>query len=96
MELIVDIRVVHWDAQNSLQHTNIFPVLYCTGSLGQGIGRSSLTERLNNDKTVVFSLHGDGELELGMGVYLMENDHNWHGIAQLPETSGDYQAYYHA
>jgi hypothetical protein len=35
-------------------------------------------------------------MEMGMGVDFMDNDHNWHGVAQLPETSGDYQAYRHA
>ena len=77
-------------------HEHLPGVIIATGSFGQGISRSSLAERLNNDETVVFSLHGDGELEIGMGVDFMENDHNWHGVAQLPETSGDYQAYRHA
>ena len=39
-----------------------------SGSLGQGMSVSigaALTKRLNNDDKIVFSLHGDGELQEG-------------------------------
>ena len=39
-----------------------------TGSLGQGMSvaiGAALAKKLNNDKNLVFSLHGDGELEEG-------------------------------
>jgi hypothetical protein len=42
-------------------HEHLPGVIIATGSLEQRISRSSLAERLNNDETVVFSLHGDGE-----------------------------------
>ena len=39
-----------------------------TGSLGQGLSvaiGSAITKKLNNDESLVYSLHGDGELQEG-------------------------------
>ena len=49
-------------------------VRVATGSLGQGMSvaiGAALTKRLNKDSSVVFSLHGDGELDEGQ---------NWEAI----------------
>jgi len=49
-------------------------VRIASGSLGQGMSvaiGAALTKRLNNDSSVVFSLHGDGELDEGQ---------NWEAI----------------
>jgi transketolase len=49
-------------------------VRVASGSLGQGMSvaiGAALTKRLNNDSSVVFSLHGDGELDEGQ---------NWEAI----------------
>ncbi|WP_343604505.1 transketolase [Fluviicola sp.] len=43
-------------------------VRMASGSLGQGLSNAigaALTKKLNHDKTLVFSLHGDGELQEG-------------------------------
>ncbi len=43
-------------------------VRVASGSLGQGMSvaiGAALTKKLNNEKNIVFSLHGDGELEEG-------------------------------
>jgi len=47
-------------------HEHLPGIRVATGSLGQGMSvaiGAALTKRLNGEKTVVFSLHGDGELE---------------------------------
>lgn len=49
-------------------HEHLPGVRIATGSLGQGMSvaiGAALTKKLNNDKHLVFSLHGDGELEEG-------------------------------
>lgn len=49
-------------------HEHLPGVRVATGSLGQGMSvaiGAALTKKLNKDKNVVFSLHGDGELDEG-------------------------------
>jgi len=82
-------------------HEHLPGVRIASGSLGQGMSvalGAALAKRLNNDPCLVFSLHGDGELDegqvweaimmhtiMGKGVDFMENDHNWHGVAPNDE-----------
>ena len=49
-------------------HEGLEGVRMASGSLGQGLSNaigSALTKKLNNDKSIVYSLHGDGELQEG-------------------------------
>ncbi|NSL89043.1 transketolase [Chitinophaga solisilvae] len=49
-------------------HEHLPGIRMASGSLGQGMSvaiGAALTKKLNNDNTLVFSLHGDGELEEG-------------------------------
>jgi transketolase len=49
-------------------HDNLPGVRIASGSLGQGLSAASgaaLSKKLNNDPKIVFSLHGDGELQEG-------------------------------
>jgi len=49
-------------------HEHLPGVRIASGSLGQGMSvaiGAALTKKLNNDKGIVFSLHGDGELQEG-------------------------------
>jgi transketolase len=49
-------------------HEHLPGVRIASGSLGQGMSvaiGAALTKKLNNDKGLVFSLHGDGELQEG-------------------------------
>ena len=49
-------------------HEHLPGVRIASGSLGQGMSvaiGAALTKRLNGEKTLVFSLHGDGELDEG-------------------------------
>lgn len=49
-------------------HEGLPGVRIASGSLGQGLSNAigtALTKKLNNDKFIVFSLHGDGELQEG-------------------------------
>lgn len=49
-------------------HEHLPGVRVASGSLGQGLSvaiGAALTKKLNNDKSLVFSLHGDGELQEG-------------------------------
>lgn len=49
-------------------HEGLEGVRIASGSLGQGLSNaigSALTKKLNNDKSLVYSLHGDGELQEG-------------------------------
>ena len=49
-------------------HEGLEGVRIASGSLGQGLSNaigSALTKKLNNDKSIVYSLHGDGELQEG-------------------------------
>jgi transketolase len=58
-------------------------VRIASGSLGQGMSVAigiALAKKLNNDQSVVFSLHGDGELEEGQ---------NWEAIMFAPHNNVD-------
>lgn len=49
-------------------HEHLPGVRIASGSLGQGLSvavGAALTKKLNNDKSIIFSLHGDGELQEG-------------------------------
>jgi len=49
-------------------HEHLPGIRVASGSLGQGLSvaiGAALTKKLNNEKNIVFSLHGDGELEEG-------------------------------
>ncbi|MBS1620745.1 MAG: transketolase [Bacteroidetes bacterium] len=49
-------------------HEHLPGIRIATGSLGQGMSvaiGAALSKKLNNDKSLVFSLHGDGELDEG-------------------------------
>jgi transketolase len=49
-------------------HEHLPGVRVASGSLGQGLSvanGAALTKKLNSDKNIVFSLHGDGELDEG-------------------------------
>jgi len=49
-------------------HDNLPGVRIASGSLGQGMSvaiGAALTKKLNNDKHIIYSLHGDGELQEG-------------------------------
>ncbi|RYY54497.1 MAG: transketolase [Chitinophagaceae bacterium] len=55
-------------------HEHLPGIRIASGSLGQGMSvaiGAALTKKLNNDKSLVFSLHGDGELDEGQ---------NWEAI----------------
>jgi len=55
-------------------HEHLPGVRVASGSLGQGMSvalGAALSKKLNNDKNIVYSLHGDGELEEGQ---------NWEAI----------------
>lgn len=49
-------------------HEHLPGIRIASGSLGQGMSvaiGAALTKRLNNEKSIVYSLHGDGELDEG-------------------------------
>ena len=49
-------------------HEGLEGVRIASGSLGQGLSNAigaALTKKLNNDKSIVYTLHGDGELQEG-------------------------------
>lgn len=49
-------------------HEHLEGVRMASGSLGQGLSNAigaALAKKLNNDKSIVYSLHGDGELQEG-------------------------------
>jgi transketolase len=49
-------------------HEHLPGIRIASGSLGQGLSvaiGAALTKKLNNEQTVVYSLHGDGELQEG-------------------------------
>ena len=55
-------------------HEGLPGVRIASGSLGQGFSvaiGAAITKKLNNEKSIVYSLHGDGELQEGQ---------NWEGI----------------
>jgi transketolase len=64
-------------------HEGLPGVRIASGSLGQGMSVAigiALAKKLNNDQSVVFSLHGDGELEEGQ---------NWEAIMFAPHNNVD-------
>src|SRR5215218_2923234 len=64
-------------------HEGLPGVRIATGSLGQGMSvaiGAALAKKLNNDQSVVFSLHGDGELQEGQ---------NWEAIMFAPNHNVD-------
>jgi transketolase len=64
-------------------HEGLPGVRIASGSLGQGMSIAigvALAKKLNNDQHVVFSLHGDGELQEGQ---------NWEAIMFAPNHNVD-------
>lgn len=64
-------------------HEHLPGVRVASGSLGQGMSvaiGAALTKRLNGEKNLVFSLHGDGELQEGQ---------NWEAIMFAPHNKVD-------
>jgi transketolase len=64
-------------------HEGLPGVRIASGSLGQGMSVAigvALAKKLNNDQHVVFSLHGDGELQEGQ---------NWEAIMFAPNHNVD-------
>lgn len=64
-------------------HEGLPGVRVASGSLGQGMSvaiGAALAKKLNNDQTVVYSLHGDGELQEGQ---------NWEAIMFAPHHNVD-------
>lgn len=64
-------------------HEGLPGVRIATGSLGQGLSVAigvALAKKLNNDQSVVYTLHGDGELQEGQ---------NWEAIMFAPNHNVD-------
>ena len=64
-------------------HEGLPGIRVASGSLGQGMSvaiGAALTKKLNNDSSVVYSLHGDGELQEGQ---------NWEAILFAPHHKVD-------
>ncbi len=64
-------------------HEGLPGVRVATGSLGQGMSvaiGAALAKKLNNEQNIVFSLHGDGELQEGQ---------NWEAIMFAPNHNVD-------
>ncbi len=64
-------------------HEGLPGIRIATGSLGQGMSAAigaALAKKLNNDQHVVYSLHGDGELQEGQ---------NWEAIMFAPNHNVD-------
>lgn len=64
-------------------HEGLPGVRVASGSLGQGMSvaiGAALAKKLNNDKAIVYSLHGDGELDEGQ---------NWEAIMSAPHHKVD-------
>ena len=64
-------------------HEGLPGVRIATGSLGQGMSVAigvALAKKLNNDQSVVYTLHGDGELQEGQ---------NWEAILFAPNKNVD-------
>lgn len=64
-------------------HEGLPGVRVATGSLGQGMSVAigvALAKKLNNDQSVVYTLHGDGELQEGQ---------NWEAIMFAPNKNVD-------
>lgn len=65
-------------------HEGLPGVRIASGSLGQGMSvaiGAAIAKRLNNDQSVVYSLHGDGELQEGQ---------NWEAIMFAPNNNVDH------
>lgn len=64
-------------------HEHLPGIRVASGSLGQGMSvaiGAALSKKLNNDNHLVFSLHGDGELDEGQ---------NWEAIISAPNLKVD-------
>jgi transketolase len=64
-------------------HEHLPGIRIASGSLGQGMSvaiGAALAKKYNNDKHLVFSLHGDGELDEGQ---------NWEAILSAPHLKVD-------
>ncbi|MEP6844764.1 MAG: transketolase [Panacibacter sp.] len=64
-------------------HEHLPGVRIASGSLGQGLSvaiGAALTKKLNKDNSIVYSLHGDGELQEGQ---------NWEAILFAPHNKVD-------
>ncbi len=64
-------------------HEGLPGVRIATGSLGQGMSvgiGAALAKKLNNDQSIVYTLHGDGELQEGQ---------NWEAIMFAPNNNVD-------
>jgi transketolase len=64
-------------------HEGLPGIRIASGSLGQGMSvaiGAALAKKLNNDQSVVYSLHGDGELQEGQ---------NWEAIMFAPNHNVD-------
>lgn len=64
-------------------HEGLPGIRVATGSLGQGMSVAigvALAKKLNNDQSVVYTLHGDGELQEGQ---------NWEAIMFAPNNNVD-------
>jgi len=64
-------------------HEGLPGVRIATGSLGQGMSVAigvALAKKLNNDQSVVYTLHGDGELQEGQ---------NWEAVMFAPNHNVD-------
>ena len=64
-------------------HEGLPGIRIASGSLGQGMSvaiGAALAKKLNNDKSIIFSLHGDGELQEGQ---------NWEAIMYAPFNKVD-------
>ncbi|CAN5546665.1 transketolase [soil metagenome] len=64
-------------------HEHLPGIRIASGSLGQGLSvalGAALTKKLNKDHSLVFSLHGDGELQEGQ---------NWEAIMFAPHNKVD-------
>ena len=64
-------------------HEGLEGVRIASGSLGQGMSvaiGSAITKKLNNEKNIIYSLHGDGELQEGQ---------NWEAIMYASSNKVD-------
>jgi transketolase len=64
-------------------HEGLPGIRIASGSLGQGMSvaiGAALSKKLNKDKSIIFSLHGDGELQEGQ---------NWEAIMYAPFNKVD-------
>ena len=74
-------------------HEHLPGIRVATGSLGQGMSVSigaALTKKLNGEKNVVFSLHGDGELDEGQNweAIMFANHHKVDNLISTVDWNG--------